>query len=196
MSTYVLTNSSRVKTLNGITSTEYDAYIELTIPMIIDDIKNYCKNTFAQKGRYVYDSNMSFSSANSEVIPSSTSDNFQEEFIAGDTIYILGSNFNDGFYSLGTVNTTSLVVNESFVTESTNVNTIIYRVDFPSDIEKIAADMIGYNISMLGSNRGVNSERIGDYSITYSGNMVSVGANSYPRSAIGGLNKHRKAGLK
>jgi len=190
MSTYVLTSLSRIKDLTGIASTNYDTMISMIIPMVIDDIKNYTNNWFTVTDRKVSDSNYTFSTGKT-ITPTSTSYNFSEYFINGDIIHIYNSRFNDGYYSLATVTSTMLTVNENLNAESTNVTVIIHRIEFPKDLEFIAANMIKYQTDMRATNKGINSESLGDYSVNYGAGSGSM-LNSYPDGILGQLNKYRK----
>jgi len=199
MSTSVLTNKTEVKSFLNITSTTYDTQIDALIPIVLEDINLYCKNYFIKSTAYFWDNGWTLSTA-SEITNSDTGDIFTEQFIDGDTIIIRGSKWNDDYYTIASVESTKITVNESLNAESTDSNITIFRVDFFKDLPYICSNMIGYNLFARNQagNKGVTSESIGDYSVSYgtgSGN-VAAGSNAYPRSVISGLNKYRIAGKK
>jgi hypothetical protein len=110
-----------------------------------------------------------------------------EDFRSGDTIYLSGSKFNDNYFTLSTAGSSFITVNESVVTEASTSGKMILinRVDFPKDLELIVSQMIGYKLNQ--DYKGVASESIGDYSISFQ----SVGLSNYPSNIINSLNKYK-----
>lgn len=188
MSTNVLVATSNVKLYTGITSTGYDNLIENYVPMILDDIVNYTQNSFVNSTMYWYDDQITFTS--NAIERNNTSVDLSYFWRQGNVIRVLGSIFNDGFYSVSSaVTSSSLGLNEILTTESSYTGKLIklFRVDYPNDIPLIAARMIKHLILTL-DNPNITSESLGDHSISY----ATVGSNSYPVSIIKGLDKYRK----
>ncbi len=191
MSTTVLTATSSVKMLLNITSTTKDDMITAMIPKVIDDINYYTNNWFLQSTRYIYTNDINFSTGSSIAAGLMTLETtgwtFTEDFRAGDTIYISGTKFNDGYYTCATVGSSSIVTNEIMITEASTSGKLplINRVDFPRDLELIASQMVGYKVNQ--EYQGKASESIGDYSISY----ITLGTANYPPNILNSLNKYK-----
>ena len=68
-------------------------------------------------------------------------------------------------------------------------------VDYPDGSELIAAQMIGYQMSLLANQGGgldMQSERIGDYSYTRKAGGKVEYINGYPRSIVGRIERFIK----
>jgi hypothetical protein len=175
MSTRVLTTIDRVKAFAQITTTNYDGYIDLLIPIVLEDINHYTNNYFTQSWRYFTSNDFDFSTA------LTITDNSA------------GNDFNDDYYTIASLTSTVLTVNESLNAESTSNNVIaIYRVEFPKNLEFIAANMLNYQILTSAGKKIYESESLGDYSYTLAKGTGNTGlSNSYPDSIIKSLNKYR-----
>ena len=186
--TNVLVATSYVKLYTGIITTDYDYLIENLVPTVLEDIVEYCNNNFVNSTQYWRTDKISFSS-NSTITISDTSMPLDYYWKSGDKILVLGSIFNDGYYSISTVASSSLSINESISSESSSTGKIfsLHKVDYPKDLPVIASRMIKHTITTLDDSN-IASESLGDYSVSY----VEVGANSYPQSIIKGLDKYRK----
>ena len=102
MSTNVLVATSYVKLYTGITTTDYDYLIESLVPTVLEDIVEYCNNNFVNSTQYWRTDKLSFSS-NSTITISDTSMPLDYYWQTGDKVLVLGSIFNDGYYSISTV---------------------------------------------------------------------------------------------
>ena len=68
----------------------------------------------------------------------------------------------------------------------------ILLVKWPKDLKLVAAQMIAYDLLYrYEKNSNVESERIGDYSVSYGSDPESVG-DSYPKEIMKQLYKYRK----
>jgi hypothetical protein len=192
MSTRVLTTIDRVKAFAQITTTNYDGYIDLLIPIVLEDINHYTNNYFTQSWRYFTSNDFDFSTALT-ITDNSAGNDFNDELQAGDTILVYNSQFNDDYYTIASLTSTVLTVNESLNAESTSNNVIaIYRVEFPKNLEFIAANMLNYQILTSAGKKIYESESLGDYSYTLAKGTGNTGlSNSYPDSIIKSLNKYR-----
>jgi len=188
MSTNCLVATSNVKLYTGITSTGYDSLIESYVPMILDDIVNYTQNSFVNSTMYWYDDQITFTS--NAIERNNTSVDLSYYWRQGNIVRVLGSIFNDGFYSVSSaVTSSSLGLNEILTTESSGNGKLIklFKVQYPNDIPLIASRMIKH-LTLTLDNPNITSESLGDHSISY----TAVGSNSYPESIIKGLDKYRK----
>lgn len=206
MSTSVLTTLTEVKSLLQITSTSQDTLITSLIPITLEDINRITDNYFLQSTRVVY-TNQIFSSVtimNTTATTSApgttsysyrlcleTSGNtylmFNENFQAGDTLYVNGSKFNDGYFTAASVGSTDITLNEAVTSEPSTSGKFlaVYRVDFPRDLPMQAAQMIDFTINKdYGS---LQSESLGDYSY----NSGSLGKNQYSENILAALNKYK-----
>jgi len=188
MSTYVLTNKVRLKTFIQETSTSYDDLIDLMIPVVLDEIKEYTNNTFIQSTRYVYDTLISFSTISNTISCNNTSWDFSSQLRAGDIIHVNYSKYNDNYYSLSTVASSYILTNETLITESSESGkmVLVTRVDFPKDLEIIASNMINYQVKNV-NNKDVVSESLGDHSVSFGNNQ-----SGYPEAIIKPLRKYKK----
>lgn len=194
MSTNVLVASSLVKLYAGITSTDYDQLIEDLNPIVLDDITNYCKNSFVNSTMFYHDEQLSFSTSTGDnsIFNNDTGIELDEFVNVGDIIYVTDTIYNNCYFSIASVNTTQITTNETVVTESTGDGRIplIVKTQYPKDLPFIASRMIKHLIDVQGRN-DVISESLGDYSYTL-GEITSAGGNMYPANILTGLTKYRK----
>jgi hypothetical protein len=198
----VLVSTTDVKQFLQITTTTYDTLIDAYIPIVVEDISDYCNQFFTQSWRIFSGPDFDFSSTALTITDSNdTTTDFAEELQTTDTIRVFNSQFNNEYFTVSAISANVLTVNESYINdESTSNNQItISRVEFPKPLQVIASEMIGHKIQNtdITFNKGVSNKRIGDFSISYSGNSgnyVNVGSNSYPQSIVSGLNKYRVVG--
>lgn len=121
-------------------------------------------------------------------------------FIAGDEIYIAHSYRNDGYKTIGSVSTTTIMLasGSSVVAELSGKSIIITVVDWPDEIKYIAAQMVKYDYDDRPvKSIGVNSESLGPYSVSYG--SVNGGANTpfgYPAELIESLAPYTIARLR
>jgi hypothetical protein len=192
MSTNVLVATSNVKLYTGITTTSYDALIEALNPIVLDDIRHYCKNDFANSTMYFWDDQVSFSTStgSNSILSSDTDIDYTDFIAAGNVISVVDSIQNNAYYSVSSVATTYIIVNESITTESSSTGKypVIKRIEYPKDLPFIASRMIKHLIDTQ-NNAGYQSESLGDYSYTLT---TIIGSNSYPQSIAGALTKYRK----
>lgn len=194
-STNVLVATSNVKLYTGITSTEFDTLIETMNPIVLDDITNYCKNSFVHSTMYFLDDQVSFSTSTgrNSILSGDTSVDYTDFIMAGNVIKVTDTIQNNEYFSVEEVASTYIITHESINTESSSTGKIpvIFRVEYPNDIPFVASKMIKYLIDEQNRS-GFNSESLGDYSYTL-GDLAPAGGNMYPTNILGGLTKYRKA---
>ena len=130
-----------VKTLLGISNTNYDSYLNLTLPMIQDSIVNFCKNYF--KDSLAYSAETISFSTNSI---SDSSSGFLTNELFSDNYIVQGSKYNDGFYTVSNVAAGILTTAETLKTETAGNTILITRVVFPKELGLVMANMAGYKI--------------------------------------------------
>jgi len=184
---------TEIKTLLQISVTDYDSLIDALIPIVQDEIVGYCNSHFA-KDVYNDATNMVYEGADTISFTASTkkiadsADGFI--FAAGQDIYITGSDYNDGHYTIVTADEDEMVVSETLIDELAGAYVSIKLVTFPKALKMIVADMIAYKIN--GKDAGVTSESVSG------GVSLSFGqeSGSYPQSLLSGLNKYRVVGFR
>lgn len=183
----MIATRSEIKTLLQISDSTKDTLIDALIPIVQDEIVEYCGNHFEKTIVMVngqnYDAGetVSFDST-AKTINDSEND---MPFISGHDVYVSGSRYNDGHYSIVTASTGTLIVSESLIDEAEGANVTIKLVIWPKALKMIVADMIQYKIN--GKDAGVTSETVsGAMGLSFSQEI-----GSYPQSLLNGLNKFR-----
>jgi hypothetical protein len=161
---------SEIKVLLQITDSIKDALITELIPILESDIFDFCNSNFdysaykADGKVYAGGNTVSFTSS-TKTITDSVND---MPFLAGQNIYVSGSRFNDGFKSILTGGTGSIVVNETLFDETAFNDVSIKLVKVPESFKSILADYIDFKINK--KEIGVTSESVpGGFSKSYSG---------------------------
>lgn len=182
-----LMTTAEVKNILRLTDSTYDGDIETFLPYVEDDIIEYLNNGF-QDGYVWRESGSAFAFAPD----TSTGDYITDEdakfgergFTAGMDIVIEGGFSNVGLYHVDAATDSQLTLSEKGIliaqdqNDTTDDNYIgsvrISRVKWPNAIKLAAAKMVWHLIdeSRPGD---VQSESIGDYSVTY------VGSHAYPQ---------------
>jgi hypothetical protein len=136
---------------------------------------------------------MTFSATNRTVIASGTkfSDN---NFLAGDMIYIYNSYRNDSYYEVASVSdyTLTLASGESVVDELSGQSILISVARWPLDVQRVAAQMIQYDADVRPTQTAnVRSHSLGPFSETFTaGDEDQFG---YPRRITDQLIPYRMA---
>ena len=176
----------------------YDALITALIPIITDDIFDYTNNQFTQIRSAKYsghlrDSSLIFDSAGKTITTTTTNTDyyFTKHYQAGEIIYICGTTFNDGHYTIASILDTRITVSEALADEDLDdgYTADIYYVYYPKGLYTIFADMTQYRIDGAKA-KGISSESLGDYSRSYTtGAEGSFGG--YPADTMKALNKYK-----
>ena len=197
----MIASKTEIKAILAMTSTTQDDLIDRLIPVIDDDIRQYCNNAFRDSNVYISSGEISFThnSTAADVISldiGTGEDGFAEaQFKDGQTVQVLGSYNNDGFFEVESVASTSLTLYSStsrpyydeLVTEDEDVLVTIAKVQYPKALQMVAAQMVNYRLA--NRDYGVKSETVSRYSVTYTGAVEMSGG--YPKSLMSGLNKWR-----
>lgn len=184
--------SANCKTLLQITGSGYDTVIAALIPVVQDDIVQYCKNRFLNGRVYVSGSGIAFTNSDPDTITDSDSQFVTAHFTDGMDIYVENSYNNDGIYEVDTVaaGTLTLASGESLTAEDTGERIItIIKVKFPDALQMTASKMVYWNMKKQGI-RGLKSFSLGDYSESYDAD------GGYPKGLLAELNRYRMTRLR
>lgn len=120
-----------------------------------------------------------------------TTDTDTSNFGEYDTIEILGSVKNDGWYEVQSVGTAgsdyTIDVDRAFKTEALSRYVAVYYINYPQGLRGIAEDMIIYDVFYRGLS-GVRSENVVNYSYT----LGDIGGVSYPDNLVNSLRQFRR----
>lgn len=161
-------------------------------------------------------SSLSFAAGPPPVINDSENGWLTSDFARGLDILVWGSLYNDGYYTVSTevaptASALTLVgpdeADESgpfdqLITEAKNAFVRVFRVQWGGrqrGLELVVAEMIGYHLQRqkqfaaeTGDAAGVESERLGDYSVSYAQPPASGASVAYPRSILSRLDSYRR----
>ena len=177
---------NEVKLLVSISDNANDTYIKSLMPVLEGLICNYCNNDFINTNESIMlSSGFVFSSTDNSVSLSNIGIGLQQ----GDTVRFYGSKRNNKAFTIKTVSTDKLTMEEIDIIKDELAGNYIRMeiVEYPTALTLIMANMIKFNLEDYSI--GVDEEKIDDYTIKFStANNISV----YPQSIIGGLNIFRR----
>lgn len=87
-----------------------------------------------------------------------------ESFTTGDLIYVFDSQRNNGYYTIASLTSTEIEVNETIVDDTANC--FIFLANVPDALVQIVSKLIWYDVFVRNKYGGLKSERIGTYSYT------------------------------
>jgi len=164
----MIASLAEIKSILQISDTSKDDFINAQIQNYTETILDYCNQRFIVKSKvYEFHSDLSVDVDNSKVV--SESESFGQYLKQGMSIYIQGSRFNDGNYTIKTLSNSELVIEdiEEFIYDEDYKDLIsIFIVKYPKALKKALAYMINEAIE-LDNMQGVKSERLDDYSVVY-----------------------------
>lgn len=108
-------------------------------------------------------------------------------FKVGDTVQISCSKYNDGLYTIATVDDATFTVNEGFVDEN---DVIVTLVHYPTDVKMGVVNLFKWDME---KKVGVQSETISRHSVSYFDMSAGNTTMGYPSSIMGFLKPYRKA---
>lgn len=159
----MIINKENIKTLSGITTTDYDSQIDLLISQIMDSITQYCNNDFLyySNSEYIYDNE-------SMTIDSTTiTINTDLPLLAGDFIRLYGTSYNDGLYQVKTFESGVITIETAKTLRAETIaSAIIAMVKFPDIFINIMSEYVKSNVVKDGQ---VVKEKIHDTEIQYAG---------------------------
>jgi hypothetical protein len=179
-----------IKLLLQITDSSQDALITALIPICEDYLIDYCNNSFLDNRVTVSGTDISFTTNNTI---DSTSDLVAAYFSADMLINISGSILNEGVYTIASVSTNQILTTETtIVTEDNDTDITITRVVYPEALKQIISAMINESIGYGTATPGVDSESLGDYSISYAKSRTGVTGGTWSDGIMQQLNIYRK----
>lgn len=119
---------------------------------------------------------------------------FEEKigFVKGKTIQVSNSKYNDGLYTIKTVDADYIEIegDEPFIT-ATVKQAIATLVEYPADIVAGVRKLIQYD-KRMGHKLGIKSETISRWSTSYYDQNSSETVNGYPAAMMAFITKYRK----
>jgi len=192
----MIASKVEIKALLEMTTTTKDDLIDRLIPIIEDDIRQYCNNAFNNPNVYMQSGDISFThnSTSADTIAfDGSGDGFADsQFKAGQTIQVQGSYNNDGFFEIESLtsvlltlySTTSRPHFETLVTEDESVLIRLASVKYPQALKNIVSQMVNYKLTTY--DYSVSGETVSRYSVTYNNSNIK---NGYPSALMVGLNR-------
>lgn len=186
----MIINVGEVKEILNITETTYDNVIANMIPLIQDDITEYCNTFFQDENIYLISTGFEFNATSTgyDTIVDPDSNFLEYGFVSGIDICIEGGFSNVGIYETSTItaNTITLKKSNVLIEYTNNLTTKISRVKWPISLKLYVSRLIWHNISQAKIN-GIKSKSLGPSSVVYD----SVGAGGYPANIMKGLDKYK-----
>jgi len=186
-----------VSEVNAILPATATTSIQLWLPYMPGRVCAICNNYFLSDQAYVSGGDYTFSATSSI---RTAEDDFVDDgnFAVGDDIYVKGTLRNDAFYIISVVTSILIaiktdaeyaakaVVAENIDTEDLR-DVYISFVKFPIELKPIVANMIRYDIFERQYKKGISSEKVGNYSVSY---FKAAGLGyDYPDDVVGGLDQ-------
>lgn len=195
----MIASLTELKALLQMTSTTQDDLLNRIMPIVEDDIRQYCNNGFRNPRVYVSSAEISFThnSTSGDTINLDIGANENgfviAQFKAGQTVQVTGSYNNNNFFEIESVTSTALTLYSStslpyyptLANEGELLNVVIHKVEYPAAVKNIAAQMCRYKLT--NHDYSVESESVSRYSVTYAKDHDS----GYPKGLMGGLNRWR-----
>lgn len=110
-------------------------------------------------------------------------------FKVGDTVQVSNSKFNNGLYTIKTVDDAVFTVNEDIEEES---NVLVTKIEYPFDVKMGVINMMKWDLENRAK-VGVQSETISRHSVTYFNMDGDNSLMGYPKSLLGFLKPYMKA---
>lgn len=110
-------------------------------------------------------------------------------FVAGDTVQISGSDYNNGLYTVKTVDDAVFTVNEPVRDE---LDVLVTKVTYPDDVKMGVANMMRWELDKR-EKVGVSSETISRHSVTYFDQSSGNTDMGYPVALLGFLRPYIRA---
>ena len=162
-----------IKVLLKISDDTQDDLIEALMPIVADDIHSITNNDFTDEDDY-YALSDDLTFIASAAITCINGDDLKLLNVgAGDDIFISGSLRNDGFYPVESKTDSSITIASPFevlaeVQPSDNpVLICIQKSRFPKSLKIPFAQMVGFHLENSSVKKGVRSESLGRYSVTF-----------------------------
>ena len=177
-----------IKTILSITDTTYDTFINIMIPVVQEEIVNYCSSRFTNQTFGVYSNALVF-----------VSDGIDYDYITGDfenisfqvgaEIFIKNTKLNDGYYTIQSKTDEKIEVTSigTMISETVSSYVNINQTKYNSSLKLAMSYMIQDRIDSKPNS--IKSEKMGEYSVSFADN---TNVNSYPDSIIAILKPFRR----
>ena len=196
----MIASKEELRKLLSITSMTQDELIEQLIPIIEDDIRQYCNNGFQDKRVYIASSAISFThnAGTADTInldADASGEGFiDSQFKSGQTVQVQGAYNNDNFFEVETVSSTVMTLYAPadrpyfpvLVTEDEDAFVWITKVEYPPALKLVESQMLKYKLA--SHDYSVASETVSRYSVSF--NQMTDGG--YPKAIMSALNRWRR----
>ncbi len=164
-----VTNLNSVKEILGITTNKDDAAIAKLIPSVTNYMFKGFNNSFEilTSRVFIESSSLVFTNSTAPKISDTRANFLLCGFAIGQNIRIKGSALNDGVYEIKSITTTEITLSsdDELRNEFATYSIKITLVTIPREAELFIAKVIGHQ---LKAEKGLKSQRLGDWSATYS----------------------------
>ena len=163
------------------------------IPIVQDRINDYCFNMFVSDGINLQCA-MTFTAATGDIVASGGNSFATAGFADDDEFYVYGSYRNDGYYTISSVETSTISIasSETVVSELSGASILVSMVQWPKALKYAAAQLVKYDYDDRPARvGGLASQSLGPRSESY----TSVGGAMYPDDIVSGLDLYRIARL-
>lgn len=109
----------------------------------------------------------------------------------GDTVEVNYSRFNDGLYTVVSLDGNQIKVAGQPLFDEQNTKAMLTKVEYPADIKRGIKKLIDYDVKMADK-VGIKSETISRMSTTYYDVNGSDNTDGYPSSLLSFLEKYEK----
>lgn len=109
----------------------------------------------------------------------------------GDTIEINYSHYNDGLYTVASIDGKQIKVGDKPFFVANSGNAMVTKVEYPTDIKRGIKKLIEYDVKMADK-IGIKSETISRMSTTYYDVNANDNTEGYPSSLLSFLKKYEK----
>ena len=151
----MIVDKEECKRLVGETGFDHDAEIEALLPIVQDDLVEYCDNLFLDPLISYYVSQLTYVKGDADTVTDGQSLFVSKRFAAGMDVFIDSNNTNRGIYELATVaagtltfTTSSELVSMAYDDSSyPSSGARIAMMNWPRPLKMVAARMVWYLIS-------------------------------------------------
>jgi hypothetical protein len=177
-----------VKTILQIDVDTNDSLINMFIPLVEQDIVDYCKNDFIDEEFDFFSSNdITFVNSDNSINLTNIS---TKKIVANDSIRVYKSFRNNQVFTVSSVSTNKIIINsiDTIQDEDESETVYITKVKYPIPLKFVAAKMINYQLTTNTDEftPGMKSEKIDDYTITLEDTI-----QGYPLSYMVALQRYR-----
>ena len=168
--------------------TSKDSEIGSSLRAVSDIVARYCNNLFiADSPDYAKMDDVTYG------VDTLTFDDgvFDTLFHVGDSLLIMGSGRNNGYYIASTVAATVLTMTSDFAVamDDTRAQAVV-NISWPEGLREIGARMAEYDVYRRIGSAGLIQESIGSYSSTKE--STDLFGTAYPNSVIAGISAYKR----